>query len=162
MRLIGLAIALALALGLTLAPIVAEAQQARKVWRIGVLAPKEGSALAIVTEQHASGLLPLPDAMFNSHRASIIAFAAAEKLVLVASEESWVRDGALMWYGVDSRDHYRHAAAYVDKILKGTKPADLPVEEPTTFRLVINQRTATTLKLIIPPTLRIRADQVIQ
>jgi len=119
-------------------------------------------ALAIVTEQHASGLLPLPDAMFNSHRASIIAFAAAKKLVLVASEESWVRDGALMWYGVDSRDHYRHAAAYVDRILKGTKPADLPVEEPTTFRLVINQRTATTLGLIIPPTLRIRADQVIQ
>jgi len=95
-------------------------------------------------------------------RSAIIAFAAAKKIVLVASEEDWVRDGALMWYGVDSRDHYRHVAAYVDKILKGTKPADLPIEEPTKFLLVINQRTAATLGLTIPPTLLIRGDQVIE
>jgi putative ABC transport system substrate-binding protein len=82
-------------------------------------------ALALVAQQQV-GLLPLADGMFNARRASIIAFATMKKLPLVASEQGWVTDGALMSYGVESRDHYRHAASLVDKILKGARPADLP------------------------------------
>jgi len=104
--------------------------------------------------------------VFNSavtvqHRARIIEFAMQNRLPLVSSTSTWAGAGALMIYAASSIDSSRRAAAFVDKILKGAKPADLPVEQPTKFELVINLKTAKALGLTIPQTLLQRADQVI-
>ena len=95
-------------------------------------------------------------------RQLIIDFAASQKLPAVYTRRDFVESGGLMAYGPDSADLFRRAATYVDKILKGAKPADLPVEQPTKFELVVNARTARALGLTIPPLIRLRADQVIE
>jgi putative ABC transport system substrate-binding protein len=96
------------------------------------------------------------------NRARILEFATSHKLILVGGWGPWARDGALLSYGPDLDTLVRRAATLVDRILKGAKPADLPVEQPTRFELVINARTAKTLGLTIPQSLRLRADRVIE
>ena len=96
------------------------------------------------------------------HRQRIVDFAADRHLPAIYESRDFVDAGGLLSYGIDLADMQRRAAVYVDKILKGTKPADLPVEQPTKFELVINLRTARALSLTIPASLLARADEVIE
>jgi len=107
-------------------------------------------------------LLVLADTVTVANRQRAIEFAARNRVPAIYEIRAFAEDGGLMSYGIDMSDHYRRAAVYVDKILKGAKPADLPVEEPTKFELVINLKTAQVLGLTMPPSLLQRADQVIE
>jgi putative ABC transport system substrate-binding protein len=108
------------------------------------------------------GLIVLPDATPVENRDVIITRAGRNRLPAVYPFAFFVRDGGLMSYGVDAMDRYRQAASYVDRILKGAKPADLPVQMPNKFELVINLKTAKALGLTIPQSLLLRADEVIR
>ncbi len=110
----------------------------------------------------AGGMLVLEDPMMYNLRRQISDLAAKLRLPAVYTYRDYAQAGGLMSYGTDRRQIYRRAAEYVDKILKGAKPADLPVEQPTKFELVINLKTANALGLTIPPSLLARADQVIE
>src|SRR5256712_4490131 len=107
-------------------------------------------------------LVVLPTAMFVSERRRLVDLAAKNRLPTVFPYRESVDAGGLMSYGPNLADMYRRAATYVDKILKGAKPGDLPVEQPTKFELVINAKTAKALSLTIPQSVLLRADQVIQ
>jgi putative ABC transport system substrate-binding protein len=109
-----------------------------------------------------SALLVLPSPVATLHRSSIIAMAAQHRLPAVYPYRFFVANGGLISYGVDLPDQYRQAASYVDRVLKGAKPADLPVQLPTKFQLVINLKTAKTAGLDMPATLIARADEVIE
>jgi putative ABC transport system substrate-binding protein len=119
-----------------------------------------------VIEQFArepdSALLVLPDLFTATNRRSIIALAARHRLPAVYPARYFVASGGLMSYGVELLETYRQAASYVDRILKGEKPGDLPVQAPTKYELVINLKTAKALGLAVPPTLLARADEVIE
>jgi putative ABC transport system substrate-binding protein len=115
-----------------------------------------------VTRERAGALLVAADGMFLLHRARIADLAAKTRLPAMYGLREYVDAGGLAVYGPSLRENFRRAATYVDKILKGAKPADLPVEQPTKFELVINLKTAKALGLTIPPSLLLRADEVIQ
>ena len=108
------------------------------------------------------GLLVLPSPITGVHRELIVATAARHRLPAVYPFRYFIDVGGLASYGVDPLDLYRRAAGYIDRILKGAKPADLPVQQPTKFELVINLKTANTMGVTIPPTLLARADEVIE
>jgi putative ABC transport system substrate-binding protein len=110
-----------------------------------------------------SGLVVMPDGSFNNlHRAQIILLAARNNVPAVFFSAEFARDGGLLSYGPDSRDIFRRAASFVDRILRGEKAADLPVQLPTKFEMAINLKTAKALGLTIPETLLATADEVIQ
>ena len=119
-------------------------------------------AFSDMTRARAGALAVLGSAIFNSERRRLVDLAAKNRLPTVYTSRDFVDAGGLMSYGPSLADSFRRAAAYVDKILKGTKPGDLPVEQPTKFELMINLRTAKALGLTIPPSLLLRADQVIE
>ncbi len=104
----------------------------------------------------------LSDALMFNYRMRIVELAAERRLPAVYAHRGWAEAGGLLSYGPDLADLWRRSATYVNKILKGAKPGDLPVEQPTKFELVVNLRTAKTLGLTIPPSLLQRADQVIE
>ena len=119
-------------------------------------------AFAVMKSERPGALLVMGDPMFQTHQRRIVELALKGRLPTSWPWKESVDAGGLMSYGTDFEDLYRRAAGYVDKILKGAKPADLPVEQPTKFELVINLKTAKTLGLTIPQSVLLRADQVIQ
>jgi putative tryptophan/tyrosine transport system substrate-binding protein len=119
-------------------------------------------AFAAMTSAHAGALLVLGDALVFEHRRRLAELAVRSRLPTMHNIRPFVEAGGLMAYGPSTRDLRRRAAVYVDKILKGAKPADLPVEQPTKFELIINLKTAKELGLTIPPTLLFQADEVIK
>jgi ABC-type uncharacterized transport system substrate-binding protein len=119
-------------------------------------------AIAVFVRSPNGGLIVTASGLALFHRNLIITLAARHKLPAVFTDRTFVVAGGLVSYGPDRIDQYRQAAGYVDRILKGEKPADLPVQAPTKYELVINLKTAKALGLKVPPTLLARADEVIE
>ena len=119
-------------------------------------------AFQAATRERAEALVVVSSRFMNSNRPRVVEFASHQRIPLVTGWGPWARAGSLMSYGPDLDILVRRAATHVDKILKGAKPADLPVEQPTKFELVINMKSAKALGLTIPPSLLLRADQVIE
>ncbi len=150
------------------APSVRELQAAARTLNVRLDALDAGDvtkldrAFAAIGTSGARGVIVMADPFFFSNRAKLVQFAASKRLPAVYFVKDFVDIGGLMSYGSSLGDSYRRAATYVDKILKGAKPADLPIDQPTRFELVINMKTAKTLGLTIPQSVLIRADEVIQ
>ena len=126
---------------------------------------KEGDDIdrvfAAATTDRLGGMVVLGDRFFGAESRRILQEIAKHRLPAVFTHRSWVEAGGLVSYGVSFPDQYRRAAAYVDKILRGAKPADLPIEQPTSFELVVNRKAARGLDLTIPPALLARADEIV-
>jgi len=143
---------------------------------IQMLGPKHGLKIRVVevpgsgaldrafkeAGQKTQGVLVLPDPMIAAHGAQVTAFAAKQRLPSVFFDRFFVEAGGLMAYGPDTSVMFRRAADYVDKILRGAKPSDLPIEQPTHYVLVINLKTAKALGITIPESILLRADEVIR
>ena len=128
-----------------------------------VRAPAEiEAAITRLSGDQGAGLIVPPDPATNTHRKLIVELAARYRLPTIYALRTTTEEGGLMSYGVDIPDLFRQAASYVDRILKGEKPADLPVQQPTKFELAINLRTAKALGLTVPLTLQASADEVIE
>jgi len=121
-----------------------------------------GKAFSEMTKGRAGSLLTVSDAIFTTERVQLLKLAAKGRLPVMFSDREYVEAGGLMSYGTNFPDQYRCAATYVDKILKGAKPADLPVEQPTRFDLAINMKTAKGLGLTFPPSILVQATEVIE
>lgn len=119
-------------------------------------------AFAAMTRARADALLVLGDPIFWYQRSRITELATKHRVPAIFGQREYVEAGGLMSYGTNLRDNFRRVATYVDKILKGAKPGDLPIEQPTTFELVINSKTARALGLTIPQSVLVRADQIIE
>jgi putative tryptophan/tyrosine transport system substrate-binding protein len=138
------------ALGLTLVPVEARGSDALE------------QAFATMVRERAQAFVMQGDAVLFNYRGQIAEMALRNRLPAASLQREYAEAGFLLTYGADIRDLYRRSAAFVDKIFKGAKPADLPVEQPTKFELVVNLKTAKALGLQIPPTLLTRADEVIE
>jgi putative ABC transport system substrate-binding protein len=119
-------------------------------------------AFEAIIREHPEALLLLVDPFTRSQRSRIVEFAADQRLPAIYESSEFVDVGGLISYGPNISDQFRRAATYVDKILRGAKPADLPIEQPTTFELVINMRAAKALGIKIPDSILLRADKVIE
>ena len=120
------------------------------------------AALDAAIRQNPSALITVEDPLTNDYKSKIIDFVAANRLPSIYGHREFTDSGGLMSYGANLVDLYQRSAGYVDRILRGAKPADLPIEQPTKFELVINLKTAKALGLTVPPTLIARADEVIE
>jgi putative ABC transport system substrate-binding protein len=125
------------------------------------------TAITALGREPGGGLVVMPGTvvmpgMVVAHRVPIIAAAARNNVPAVYPSSPWARDGGLLSYSTDPVDTLRRAASYVDRILRGEKPGDLPVQFPTKFEMVVNRKTANALGLAIPPSILLRADQVIE
>jgi ABC-type uncharacterized transport system substrate-binding protein len=138
------------ALGMTLVPAEARGLDALE------------QAFATMVRERAQGFVVLSDGVLFNHRGQIAVMALRNRLPAASTQSEYAEAGFLLTYGVDFRDLFRRSAVFVDKIFKGAKPADLPVERPTKFDLVVNLKTAKALGLDVPPTLLARADEVIE
>jgi ABC-type uncharacterized transport system substrate-binding protein len=134
-----------------------------EVQALGVREPDDFAvAFSTMTRRRPDAMFLVADALTNLNRTRVIEFAATHRIPAMYEFSFIVRDGGLMSYGPSAEDSFRQAALYIDRILKGAKPADLPAEQPTRYYLTVNLKTATMLGLTIPPSLLLRADEVIQ
>jgi putative ABC transport system substrate-binding protein len=130
---------------------------------VGVRGPSEfQSAFETASKGHADALILIDDSIMSSYQTPILELAEKHRIGVASIYREFAEAGGLMAYGPSFTDTYRRAATYVDRILKGAKPADLPVEQPTRFELIINLKTAKALGLTISPTLLLRADRLIE
>jgi putative tryptophan/tyrosine transport system substrate-binding protein len=120
------------------------------------------AAYAAMARARAEAVIVLPDLMFEQHIGRIVELAAMQRLPAMYYARGYVEAGGLMSYAPSYRQLFRRAAAYVDKILKGEKPGELPVEQPVAFDLVLNMKTARSLGLEVPPGILIRASELIE
>jgi putative ABC transport system substrate-binding protein len=140
---------------------------ARSLKVVPIIAPVRSdvdieTAIIALGREPGSGLVLIPDGFTVAHRAPIISAAARSNVPAVYTQSYYARDGGLLSYGPDPVDTYRRAATYVDRILRGAKPAELPVQFPTKFEMVVNLKTAKALGLEVPLSILVRADEVIE
>jgi putative ABC transport system substrate-binding protein len=120
------------------------------------------TAIIALGREPGGGLVVMPDLFMTAHRAPMILAAARNNVPVVYYQSTFARDGGLLSYGPDPVDIFRRAATYVDRILRGEKPAELPVQMPTKFEMVVHLKTAKALGLAVPPSILLRADEVIE
>ena len=128
----------------------------------GRTAPDIENAFSAMRKERADSLITMPTPSISFHQKRILELTEKNRLPAMHSGKGWVEAGGLMSYGTDTSDNDRRAAILVDKILKGAKPVDLPVEQPMKFELVINLKTANQIGVTIPPNVLARADKVIK
>ena len=134
-----------------------------KLQNLDVSDPKDiETAFRAASKGRADGLLVLSGPVLTSHRTQVLDLAVESRLPAIYNFPEWVEAGGVMSYGVNLTDLFQRAATYVDKILKGAKPADLPVEQPKKFEFIINLKAAKQIGLTIPPNVLARADRVIK
>jgi putative ABC transport system substrate-binding protein len=119
-------------------------------------------AFAAIAKGGSEAIIILPDALMMQHRARVIEFAMKQRIPAVSGWPAFARSGGIMTYGPNMREAFRALARSVNKVLNGANPAEVPVEQPTRFQLVVNVKTARALGLTVPPTLLARADEVIE
>jgi putative ABC transport system substrate-binding protein len=150
------------------ADLLKDTEAAAKVFRLHlqileVRGPNDfDKAFSAINKKRARALIELPSPLFHSHRKRIVEFAAKSRLPSIFHSRDFVDAGGLMCYGENYADLLRRVAYYVDRILKGTKPGDLPVQQPMKFEMIINLKTAKQIGLTIPPNVLVRADKVIR
>jgi putative ABC transport system substrate-binding protein len=120
------------------------------------------AAIVTLAREPGDGLIVLPDLFTYAHRAPLISAAARNHVPAVYWQSEFARDDGLLSYGIDVADNFRRAATYVDRILRGEKPGDLPVQLPVKFEMVVNLKTAKALGLTVPQSILLRADEVIE
>ena len=140
---------------------------ARSLKVVSIIAPVQSdvdidTAISALGREPGGGLVVIAEVFMASHRAPIILAAARNSVPVVYALSTFVRDGGLLSYGVDWVDPWRRAATYVNRILRGEKPGDLPVQLPTKFEMVVNLKTAKALGLTVPTSILLRADEVIE
>jgi putative ABC transport system substrate-binding protein len=140
---------------------------ARSLKVVPIIAPVHSdveieTAIIALGREPGGGLVVMPDGFTLTHRAPIISAAARRNVPAVYGQTAFARDGGLLSYGVDPVDTHRRAATYVDRILRGEKPADLPVQFPVKYEMIVNLKTAKALGLTVPQSILLRADEVIE